>query len=124
MTEATLIVAYVWGREKLKGRENRLSTSPGEDEGNEKEEGRTKKAENSASSLYNCLNAAGIAFIQLKHSLSLYIGGGDGGGDGGEEGSGRVAWAGGRSDGALPLPATYSDEGDSSPVAAESLASV
>lgn len=121
MTEATLIVAYVWSREKLKGRENRLSTSPGEDEGNEKEEGRTKKAENSASSLYNCLNAAGIAFIQLKHSLSLYIGGGDGGG---EEGLGRVAWAGGRSDGALPLPATYSDEGDSSPVAAESLASV
>lgn len=124
MTEATLIVAYVWSREKLKGRENRLSTRPGEDEGNEKEEGRTKKAENSASSLYNCLDAAGIAFIQLKHSLSLYIGGGDGGGDGGEEGSGRVAWAGGRSDGALPLPATYSDEGDSSPVAAESPASV
>lgn len=51
-----------------------------------------KKAENSASSLYNCLNATGIAFIQLKHSLSLYIGGGDGGGDGGVEGLGRVVW--------------------------------
>lgn len=40
---------------------------------------------------------------------------------------GRAGWrgrAGGRSDSALPLPATYSDEGDSSPVAAESLASV
>ena len=37
---------------------------------------------------------------------------------------GRVAWAGGRSDGTLPLSVTYSDEGDSSRVAAESLASV
>lgn len=79
MTEATLIVAYVWSTEKLKERENRPSTSPREDRGNEKEEGRTKKAENSASSLYNCLNATGIAFIQLKHSLSLYIRGGKGG---------------------------------------------
>lgn len=76
VTEATLIVAYVRSTEKVKERENRPSTSPREDRGSEEEEGRTKKAENSASSLYNCLNATGIAFIQLKRSLSLYIGGG------------------------------------------------
>lgn len=59
-----------------------------EDGWKEKEkEGRTKKAENSASSLYNCLNATGIAFIQLKHSLSPYIRGGEHAREGG--GGGR-----------------------------------
>lgn len=83
VAEATLIVAHVWSTTELKESENRFSTSPGDDGGNKKEEGRTKKAENSASSLYNCLNATGIAFIQLKHSLSLYIWGGAGGEVGG-----------------------------------------
>lgn len=52
---------------KPKRGKNRPSTYP-------REEGRMGKiAENSASSLYNCINATGIAFIQLKRSLSLYV---------------------------------------------------
>lgn len=43
VTEATLIVAYVRSTAKLKERENRPSTCPGEDGGNEKEERRTAK---------------------------------------------------------------------------------
>lgn len=99
-----------------------------------------KIAENSASSLYNCINATGIAFIQSERfSFSVRLrwealapgeAGTEGGGRraGGDVGPGGVGvWAG---DPAAPSLLRHRVEGDSSPpppalaVAAESPASL
>lgn len=81
-----------------------------------------KIAENSASSLYNCINATGIAFIQSERfSFSVRLRwealapgeAGTEGGGGGRRVSGQVAWAFGREI-RRHLP-SFSVEGDRTP---------